>query len=185
MNPATLRSRDEIPALLDYLGLDGPGADIGTASGLFADQILRGSKCKRVFAIDAWIGRFDWDDGMTTPEYMQHTRNRLDHWGLRAVIMRMKSEDAAAIVRSEILDWTYLDTSHKYQQTLDEILAWWGALAPGGLSMGHDYTGISPGVQLAVDEFVREMGLTLWLTECDEVAHGYPVRSWIIQKPLR
>jgi cephalosporin hydroxylase len=32
----------------------------------------------------------------------------------------------------------FLDSSHEYRQTLDEIEAWYPALAPGGLIVLHD-----------------------------------------------
>lgn len=52
------------------------------------------------------------------------------------------------------LDLVFLDTSHRYEETRAEILAWLPKVRPGGVFAGHDFCPAYPGLVQAVTELV-------------------------------
>jgi len=75
-------------------------------------------------------------------------------------------------------DFVYIDGLHDYESVQADIACWWPSVAPGGILAGHDYSGSTPGVMQAVDEFIATHKLRLHLTMEDD----FPV-SWWVEKP--
>lgn len=178
-----LQSREQIPALLDGLGLTHWGAEVGVATGWFSDKILSGSHVQWLFSIDGWVARERWAGEFTPWEDYQHAINRLCPYGLRSIVMKMLSVEAALVFRDSSMDFVYIDAAHLYEPVQADISAWWPKVRSEGLLMGHDYDYSAPGVMQAVDEFVVREELELSVTECDAVDDGHPRRSWLVQKP--
>jgi hypothetical protein len=67
------------------------------------------------------------------------------------------------------LDWVYLDASHDYQNTLDELAAAITAVRNGGWILGDDYVpdpdSHQHGVFRAVNDTLDKMGGTLTLNQ--------------------
>lgn len=181
-----LKTRDEIPALLDSLGLTRVGAEIGVECGVFSNAILRGCVVERLYSIDPWGGMWKWEDDRATEEDYCTAVELLSQHGGRSQILKMTSQEAVRLFVPGQLDFFYLDSSHRYEETGAEIRTWWEILRSGGLAMGHDYNytkGDPHAVTRAVDEFVAEMGLTLAITELDWMNDDIDVHSWLIEKP--
>ena len=84
----------------------------------------------------------------------------------------------------ESLDFVYVDANHSYQGALEDMLAWFPKIRPGGLFAGHDYLdGTLPagefGVKSAVRTFECQTGLIASGTQ------DPPWPSWYLTKPAR
>ena len=92
-------------------------------------------------------------------------------------------KDCSEVCRSfpdNHFDFVYIDASHEYQYIKRDLREWYPKVKKGGVFAGHDYTnddttsigGINFGVKQAVDEFVDENSLEMFLT--NEKSHA----SW-------
>ena len=69
-------------------------------------------------------------------------------------------------------DWIYLDATHTYAASRDDLRRWYPKLRVGGLMSGHDYQfqhqeigdGYTFGVRDAVDEFAASRGIRVYST---------------------
>jgi len=60
---------------------------------------------------------------------------------------------------SEPLDFVYIDTTHRYEDTKAELEASFKVVRPGGIIAGHDLNLEGAGVRRAVEEFCQEKEL--------------------------
>ena len=92
---------------------------------------------------------------------------------------RKISEEAAAFIEGNSLDFVFIDAQHHYEAVLTDVKTWFPKLRPGGLMSGHDWgLDYGPprfGVKKAVVEFARENHLDIQLT-ADRC-------TWYIQLP--
>lgn len=80
------------------------------------------------------------------------------------------SQEAADWIPDESLDFVFIDGAHDYESVKQDIASWTPKVRKGGIVSGHDYyQGKSGrmGVIQAVDEYVKEHGIKLQLTEWD------------------
>jgi hypothetical protein len=177
--------RNDFPRLLNYLGLTGEGAEIGTWVGRYANRLLSVWSGTRLHCIDPWI-HFDLDAGYVDicnqsqeqmDRWYNEARQRLAKYGDRCAFHRMMSEEAVLKFADGQLDFVYIDAQHQYEAVRDDILRWAPKVKVGGYLAGHDYIdGARPqgvyGVKSAVDEWAarhekrvvssREPGFPSW-----------------------
>jgi hypothetical protein len=110
--------------------------------------------------------------------YLETARN-LAPFGLRSVVLRMTSAEAARLFQPASLDCVYIDANHEYAFVRSDIEIWAPKVRSGGILAGHDYSEQTPDVRRAADEFAAASGRTLYLTRLDEECEGKPVRSWM------
>jgi len=147
------------------------GAEIGVFTGMFSEKILSIVEPEKLYLVDWWEaqGEYfgDWgkytDFGrLKTLDAKAAVSLRADKYGSRGTVEIIESEsvDWLSRQRDASLDWVYLDTDHKYEQTLREIRMAATKLKRGGMILGDDwypdYGHIHCGVMLAVNDFVRE-----------------------------
>jgi len=131
--------------------------------GYFSKNVLRQVGCylTEYFAIDQWeaipdpkygrmskIDQAGWDDRYFTVCRMMQFFPVLK-------VIKAKSIIAADMFPNNYFDLVYIDTSHFYEDTLADILAWTHKVRPGGYIGGHDYETPRPehqGVKKAVNE---------------------------------
>ncbi|MBI3877069.1 MAG: class I SAM-dependent methyltransferase [Verrucomicrobia bacterium] len=183
-----LRGRVQLAALLNARGLLGTGVEVGVFAGEFSDYLLTHWRGRKLISIDPWQ---HWDAGYVdssnrSAEEMEALHRtvsrRLQRHGERSEIWRTTSEAAARRIADASLDFVYLDAQHHAEAVRQDLRAWLSKLRPGALFAGHDYLdGEGPagifGVKTAVDEFVRENGLTLHITRSE----AWP--TWFLFKP--
>ena len=174
-----MRSRYDLP---HYLA--GIGVEIGVDHGVYSDKLLAGSNLQLLYSVDPWEPCQMFPTPEDTEAALSATKDRLQKYGSRSSILRMLGQQAATLFLPETLDFVYIDSSHEYLETLEEIVLWWPKLKSNGLLCGHDYCN-GPEVKKAVDEFVLIMGLELSVTDWDPESDivGYKVNSWLIRKP--
>ena len=98
-------------------------------------------------------------------------------------VLRQDARIAVQGFPDESLDFVYIDSSHEFNETQDEILCWYPKLKSGGVLSGHDYAN-GPEVRRAVDLFAALNGLIVETTEKDDdLNFDFLITSWIIKKP--
>jgi hypothetical protein len=140
-----ITSRSDIGLVLNEMGLNGKGAEIGVAFGENAEQILSKSSLETLLLIDNWNyvpnqdSRGYGDDIKNWEGCFLHCKNRLSRFGSRAEYMRMGSADACGKIEDGSLDFVYIDGNHMSPYVNDDIRMWFSKVKSGGVFGGHDY----------------------------------------------
>lgn len=148
------------------------GAEIGVFRGHFSRVLIETLNPEKIYLVDLWrmIGpKYDWgprskseylSNGEMTPAIaLSEVRAIIDEYPNEIHVV--ESDGVAFMHRlTEKLDWVYLDTSHKYLDTIHELKAIDTVLDSGGLIMGDDWFPDSGhrhhGVYQAVNEFLSD-----------------------------
>ena len=182
-----VRSRVELPHILNARGLLGEGAEIGVLRGQFSEIVLDRWHGRTLHCVDPWkaLPRDEyWDNkNVSQPEHdrlFAETEARLRRFGTRAAILRQTSREAAGRFAEGQLDFVFIDAQHHYEAVQDDLVAWHPKIRPGGILCGHDYldgtvNGCRYGVRRAVQEFAAARRLRV------VVAHEPRFPSWFIQ----
>ena len=144
--------------LLELLPQNAIVAELGVDEGDFSIQISRITKPIRLYLIDIWGSE------RYSRKKMKTVRNKFNKEieNGEVVIICNDSITALNTFSDNFFDWIYIDTSHTYQQTIDELVTSMKKIKPGGIIAGHDYTqgnvrkGSRYGVIHAVHEFCIE-----------------------------
>lgn len=189
MDPTTqdlqIQNRSQIPLLLNKLGLNGQGVEVGVYMAGYSFELLKNSKLQTLYSVDPWIKFSEEDhyDGMNISNDYQNFRYlitimRLLEFSTRAVILRMTSESSAQLFKDNSLDFVYIDANHSYEACKQDVDLWWPKVKRGGILSGHDYLDAPMfGVKRAIDEFAERKKQKLYITNKIEL---HP--SWYIIK---
>jgi hypothetical protein len=177
MNKAVV-SREHLPEVLKLLNLKGPAAEIGVAAGYFSDILLKYSDISTLYSIDPWK-TFDNDvyrdtDNVSQEEFRENYKTAvriLEKYGKRSKVLRMTSEEASRLFKTETLDFIFIDANHSYGECIKDLESWWPKLRTGGVFAFHDYVNAeivqgTYGVKKAVDEFIKDKRQKLFVTPC-------------------
>jgi len=134
-------------------------AEIGVRRGWFSDWLLRNTKAT-VYSIDCWV---DGQENVGTHKTIHETVDRLYEHKERSIIIKAFSEQIVNDFKDETFGLIYIDALHRAVDF--DIRAWWPKLKRGGCMAGHDYGNQWPTVCKAVDAFVKENNLKLWVTK--------------------
>jgi len=155
------------------------GVEVGVFQGQMSAALLRADPDLYLTMVDSWEGHGDayaGDSGdwhatlndASQEEFMRLAKVRVGFAGVRAKVLRMRSDDAARTFPDGHLGFVFIDADHSYDGCAADIAAWAPKIKPGGYISGHDYENTAfPkfGVTRAVDEFIAARGLTLELGE--------------------
>jgi len=122
--------------LLSLLPKYGNVAELGVFEGAYAQKILRYNDPWKLYLIDPW-------------GYWNH-KSASYHAYFNDIIPKFIDDDTARIVRKSSLDasvdfpddffsWVYIDSTKKFEYTMDEIKAYYPKVKEGGFICGHDY----------------------------------------------
>ena len=191
---AQVRTRDQLPELLNRRGLVGVGVEVGVKRGRFSEFLLTHWRGRKLISVDPWREAPDEEyldranvEQQRHDAYYEETRRRLARFGARSEIRRETSLEAAAGAPDGSLDFVYVDARHDRESVLEDLEAWWPKLRPGGICSGHDYAdGAFPngvfGVKSAVDHFFGVRGLPVHSTDGGPRAvEIFP--TWIVEVP--
>lgn len=147
------------------------GAEIGVFNGYFSEQLFKGIPGLKLYAVDPWQvyeGYRDHKFKRSMDAAYAMARERLGRFDVEFV--RKFSMDAAKDFEDGSLDFVYIDANHEYAYVRDDIREWTKKVRIGGTVAGDDYY-LTPrgnvGVIKAVDEYVRENGYVLHITDWD------------------
>lgn len=139
------------------------GAEIGVFCGDFSKPFAKCTMPARLYLIDPWWvlhgERFSYRPGLLTKTAYDSAVSRMKWWidrGL-AVLVVERSQTALAKMDDAHLDWAYLDSSHDYRETKEELGLLRAKVKADGIICGHDFnTRRHPGVFRAIAEFLKE-----------------------------
>jgi len=127
---------------------------LGTHAGYSA--LLLGFSLRQMHAQHGLFS-FEIDESLC-----RFARAWLERAGLNSVVkveLRSSLDSASPQLARDYLggapELVFLDSSHEYQQTLDELEAWYPALAPGGLIVLHDTSEFAASFDLTQQGGVR------------------------------
>lgn len=160
------RQRERFLTIEHLLPEDSVGAEIGVYKGGFG-EFLR-TRTRLLYLVDPWY-RLTPFWGSRSPEMssvgalieiLAIYREEIEHGRIMVV-----PDFGASFMRScprNHFDWIYLDASHQYQQTCEEIEAALHCIKSGGVLIGDDYdpdpSSRQHGVYRAVNDFVARVG---------------------------
>lgn len=164
--PREIRSaRTRGPIVADLLPKGGVGAELGVFKGRFSPVLLRASEAERLHLVDPWY--------LLTPEWHWGVGDRSTVNAVRRILQRFRTEIEAGRVEVHVgndldvlrgmadhsLDWAYLDSSHAYEHTVEELALLDRKVRPGGVIAGDDWRPDPDhphhGVYRAVTEFLQ------------------------------
>lgn len=163
---AHVSSRQDLPVMLNRLGLVGVGVVIGVEGGAYPAWILHRWAGASLISIDPWPA---------DEELYRATVRRLAPFGARSQIWRTTGVDATRLADDEALSFVYLDARDAEADVTEDLTLWEPKARAGGVVAGHDY---SCGVKAAVDRYFGERGWAVHETVADR-----PHSSWWVIKP--
>ena len=174
-----LSDRNELPNFLS-----GVGVEIGVFLGEYSHRLLRDSRLSLLVSVDLWQ-----QDGGYYPtqevadQVFDRCKSLLSDFSSRSLVLRMSGQQASLGFHGNSLDFIYIDSSHGYQETLEQLTLWYPKMKRRSIMAGHDYAN-GPEVQQAVGEFAAAHRLTIETTTRDMefIAYGQ-VNSWLILLP--
>lgn len=155
------------------------GAEIGVLNGEFAEELHKLNPYK-LHLVDFWSGEVlsgDVDGNnlkvWNLDECYNNVEKRLNKFP-NVVLHKCSSTEFLSNVRDELFDFVYLDTTHGYEDTLQEIQCAWPKIKPGGYLMGHDFEFTNKchntwnfGVDRAVYKFCGDNNKKIVALACD------------------
>ncbi|WP_434667178.1 class I SAM-dependent methyltransferase [Aeromonas sp. NJAU223] len=160
-------------SLLAQLPKHGVVAELGVAAGAFSRQIYEICHPSKLHLIDIW-GSERYGEALYL-SVNSHFQQQQQHG--EVMIHRKPSLEALDSFPDRTFDWVYIDTTHSYELTRDELRACARKVKSTGIIAGHDYiqgnwcSQYRYGVIEAVHEFCveydyRVLYLTMDISEC-------------------
>lgn len=157
-------------------GVDNIGIELGVAGGGFSERMVASGKFRHFFGVDLY-----GDSIHTTAQYKEALRRTGLLSGYK--LLRMRFDEALELFDDGFFDFIYIDGfAHTGQEGGETLVQWFRKLKVGGVMAGDDYHPDWPLVQWAVNEFARELGAPLHVTDVlgEERYSRYP--SWFVLK---
>jgi len=185
--PREARSARQRAGFVDaVLPKGGVGAELGVFKGRFSPVLLDGTNARRLHLVDPWYlltPRWHWGHGDRST--VGAVRRILRRWQAeieagRVVVHIGDDREVLASLDDHSLDWVYLDSSHAYQHTVEELALLRRKVRPGGVIAGDDWrpdpSHPHHGVHRAVMELVRS-------DSCEVLYADAGDRQWAIRLP--
>ncbi|EIS3745153.1 class I SAM-dependent methyltransferase [Aeromonas hydrophila] len=160
-------------ALLEKLPTQGVVAELGVAAGDFSRQIVDICAPAQLHLVDIWSSdRYGEELYLSVNNHFQQQQQCGE-----VIIHRKPSLEALESFPDQTFDWVYIDTTHSYELTREELRACARKVKSAGIIAGHDYiqgnwrAQYRYGVIEAVHEFCVEYNyrviyLTMDISEC-------------------
>ena len=156
-----------------YLGTKQIGAEIGVYKGGFGEFLLQHSS--KLYLVDPWYRHSAyWDTEIENDSRVDTVTNILTVYkkeieqGIVEVVVDY-SENFLGTVNDGYFDFIYIDSSHKYENTLSELRLAHRKIKRTGYIFGDDYDpnpkSHQHGVFRAVNEFIAEKNASMVLNE--------------------
>lgn len=135
-------------------------AEIGTAEGYFAADMLRWPVTKQLYVVDNWgyIPNQSGDGNNPNEWHFKNYSNAMMRMNFaidKVKVLRGISWEMAVNVEDGSLDLLYIDCCHTKECVLNDLNAWMPKLKDGGICAGHDYLNKSYGVYQAVADYTN------------------------------
>ncbi|AUX19863.1 hypothetical protein SOCEGT47_003160 [Sorangium cellulosum] len=143
----------------------GAMVEVGSWKGLSTAYVgrLAARRGVALHCVDAWEGSSDayaarYSALLAAEDVPGAFEANMEALGLRPIVHRLASTDAAARFAEASLDLVFLDASHDAAAVLADLEAWWPRLKPGAILAGHDHNEEHAGVLEAVARFAARAG---------------------------
>lgn len=164
------RCKMRFDVIRPYLDEDSVGAEIGVFKGAFLAYLLS-TRPKKLYAVDPWYrlsSEWPWAQGdKSTVEALLRILKEYRH-EIETRLIEPRIEYSYEFLQSipdGTLDWVYIDSSHLYEGTIQELTLAEKKVKSEGLILGDDYNSDPDsrhhGVFKAVREFSDEGRLTM------------------------
>jgi predicted O-methyltransferase YrrM len=163
-----MKNRTELAKHFNELGFK-IGAEVGVAQGYYSEVLCKAIPGLKLYCIDPWLRYRDYGDFAKRSTFLSmeaEAREKLKPYG--CIIMNKFSVDAEKSFTEGMLDFVFIDANHSYEYVKQDIELWTPKVRKGGIVSGHDYYKTKAGnvgVIQAVDEYVKEHGYKLELTD--------------------
>lgn len=154
------------PLMAKYLPKHGVGAELGVLKGDFSRTLLDFSEAKILHLVDPWyfLGpEWTWiDDNKSTVDAVCRVlqKNRTEINNGRIIVHVQDDLKVLEDLPNNYFDWAYIDSSHAYEHTKQELLLLEKKVKKDGIICGDDWrpdpTHRHHGVYKAVQEFIKE-----------------------------
>ena len=132
VNTKMLPNREQ---LLENLPKNGIVAELGVDNGKFSEKILEINKPKILHLIDSWDSRrYSKNKEKKVFDLFKHLIKK----GLVQIHVGL-AEKVSNDFKDDYFDWIYIDTSHCYSETINELNHYSKKMKSGGIIAGHDY----------------------------------------------
>lgn len=170
--------------LTKLLPIGGVGAELGVHKGHLTPGLLSWFDPEILYVVDPWYlleSNWDWAAGdkstvNAVARVVRRIRPALESGQAKLVIA--DDRDFLGGLEDNILDWAYLDSSHMYDHTLEELELLVNKVKRGGVIAGDDWQSHSGhrhhGVCRAVREFEDSGRLKLFYS--DDSNHQWAAR---------
>lgn len=168
-----VKYRKHLGVLLDHFKLPRRVAELGCAEGLYSQQICEWG-LEKFFMIDNWemipgqVGDGGFDNSWHYKNYNEAVQ-RVKPWEESVCIMRGLTKDMIPLLPDNYLGMVYIDAAHDYVNVFTDLALSYTKVVAGGIISGHDYLGY-PSVYSAVNDFAKQMGVTINLIPDEEPA---------------
>lgn len=154
-----IQFRSELGKLLDELKLPKIAAEIGTAEGRFAQQILSWGVDK-LYLVDAWKTLLQDGDGGYPQSWhsnnLKEVHERIAGNEDKVVILQGLSNEMNVHIPDNTLGIAYIDCNHSKEGCFSDLVNYVPKVVKGGIVALHDYLNTSYGVKEAVTEFCKD-----------------------------
>lgn len=173
--------------MLKHLPKNSVGAEFGVFTGEFSRVLLQSVSPKELHLIDPWWKEYgenfpSWvkDRRLTTRRAHQLTEKRVDPFRNKTNVKIIVEHalEYANKMPEKYFDWVYLDTTHSYEDTIEELNVLKYKVKDDGYIAGDDWQADKNhrhhGVYVAVQEFTRQ--------EPFEIIYADNYRQWCLRK---
>ena len=122
--------------MLSKLKKRGKIAEIGVDQGEFSELILKVTEPDLLHLVDIWDSKRYHEE--LFKKVTGKFKNLIDLESIQ--IHRKLSTDAADDFEDDYFDWIYIDTTHSYDTTREELVKYAPKIKHDGIIAGHDYT---------------------------------------------
>lgn len=103
--------------------------------------------------------------------WMEWTKKSIKLLDIKNINLILKdSIEASMDFKDDSVSFIFLDSSHAYDTTRDELEVWWPKIKKGGFFAAHDYINeLYPGVKKAIDEFAAKYDIKFRVIGCSAI----------------
>lgn len=110
-------------------------AELGVDEGGFSEQILKKNKPSKLHLVDAW-GSERYGEPKRKAVFEKY---KAELESGQVVINHGLSNEVVTEFPDKYFDWIYIDTSHSYTGTIEELNLYESKIKDGGIIAGHDF----------------------------------------------
>jgi hypothetical protein len=160
----------EFPASGTWVEL---GSWTGKSAAYCAVELINCNKIGSFYCVDSWLGGPEHYDNEILKNLKQIFTDNVALISNYITAIEGMSWEVAKQFDDNSVDFCYVDAGHSYECVTNDLTAWWPKIKSGRMFGGDDYTKGYPGLQQAVWDFFKPMGIKV----------SRMGRCWVVRKP--